>query len=274
MSPEQLTGEPVGPASDIFCLGAVLTFAATGTGPFGSGSLQAMVYRIVHQDPDLSVLPPKLRTVVARCLAKRPEQRPSASELLDELAEGIPGGATIVEFFTGSAWLPQAVARTVRTRAAALSASSGTPTVLAEPPIETPADALTGERTEAPARTAPAQPAESAATPPRTLPLPDAPTGAPAGGDTSTDREAPASEGAPAGERQDSPVQTVPAQPAAEPAATPPRTLPLPGASTDPGRDTPAGGDTAAGTSAPTGGDASTGERTEAPAQTAPARPA
>ena len=126
MSPEQLTGEAVGPASDVFSLGAVLAFTATGAGPFGTGSLPAMVYRVVHQEPDLSMLPPRLRPVVARCLAKRPGQRPSASELLDELAGSVTAKSTIVEFFADSAWMPGEVARLVHAKVAAPPTPSGT----------------------------------------------------------------------------------------------------------------------------------------------------
>ncbi|MGW5682206.1 serine/threonine-protein kinase [Nonomuraea sp. NPDC003754] len=118
MSPEQLTGAPVGPASDVFCLGAVLAFTAMGKGPFGTGSWQMLLYRTVYREPDLAALTPTLRSVVARCLAKQPEQRPSAPALLDELAENITGASTIVEFFTESAWLPDNVARVVQTHVA------------------------------------------------------------------------------------------------------------------------------------------------------------
>src|SRR6266446_10262547 len=57
MSPEQAMGEEVGPPSDIFSLGAVLTFAATGGGPFGTGSTPALVYRVVYSPPDLNRVP-------------------------------------------------------------------------------------------------------------------------------------------------------------------------------------------------------------------------
>ena len=89
MSPEQLTGKPVGPASDVFSLGAVLAFTATGAGPFGTGSAHALSFRVVYEDPDLSQLPPVLRTVVAHCLAKQPERRPAVAALLDQLADAI-----------------------------------------------------------------------------------------------------------------------------------------------------------------------------------------
>ncbi len=85
MSPEQAEGGGVGPLSDVFSLGAVLTFAATGAGPFGTGSTPALVYRVVHSDPDIDGLPDGLRQLVRRCLAKDPAGRPTTDELLAEL---------------------------------------------------------------------------------------------------------------------------------------------------------------------------------------------
>jgi serine/threonine protein kinase len=102
MSPEQAEGREVGPPSDIFSLGAVLAFAATGQGPFGSGSTPALVYRVVHRAPNLDQLPPEVRPLVERCLAKDPAQRPAAAQLL--------GGADAAHPATG--WLPEPVTRT------------------------------------------------------------------------------------------------------------------------------------------------------------------
>ena len=99
LSPEQAMGEEVSPASDIFSLGAVLAFAATGTGPFGAGSLPALVYRVVHQPPALDEVPAELRPLIERCLAKDPGDRPTAADLLAELA-GVQPGAQ---------WLPAAI---------------------------------------------------------------------------------------------------------------------------------------------------------------------
>ena len=82
MSPEQAMGEEIGPPSDIFSLGAVLTFAATGGGPFGKGSSPELAYRLVYRPPDLGLLPAELRPLVERCLAKDPGQRPTAEEVL------------------------------------------------------------------------------------------------------------------------------------------------------------------------------------------------
>ena len=86
MSPEQANGEEVGPASDIFSLGAVLAFAATGEGPFGAGSAPELAYRLVYGPPRLDGLPGELRPLVGHCLAKDPARRPSAEELLAEVA--------------------------------------------------------------------------------------------------------------------------------------------------------------------------------------------
>jgi serine/threonine protein kinase len=85
MSPEQAKGEEIGPPSDIFSLGAVLTFAATGEGPFGQGSSPELAYRLVYRPPSLDGLPAELRPLVERCLAKDPGQRPTADEVLAEV---------------------------------------------------------------------------------------------------------------------------------------------------------------------------------------------
>ncbi|WP_438387753.1 serine/threonine-protein kinase [Actinopolyspora saharensis] len=84
-SPEQTTGSEVAPPSDVFSLGAVLAFAATGAAPFGNENTAAMLYRVVHSEPDLSALPEAVRSPVAACLAKDPNARPSTGELLDTL---------------------------------------------------------------------------------------------------------------------------------------------------------------------------------------------
>ncbi|WP_244298081.1 serine/threonine-protein kinase, partial [Streptomyces griseoflavus] len=70
LPPEQLVGRSVGPAGDVFALGALLAYAATGTGAFGGGPAHGVNYRVVHEDPDLTGLPGGLAEVVARCLAK------------------------------------------------------------------------------------------------------------------------------------------------------------------------------------------------------------
>jgi serine/threonine protein kinase len=85
LSPEQAMGMPVGTASDVFSLGSVVVFAATGQSPFGTGAAPALLYRVVSQEPDLAGLPDNIASLVRRCLAKEPGERPTIRELLAEL---------------------------------------------------------------------------------------------------------------------------------------------------------------------------------------------
>ncbi|MFG3347532.1 serine/threonine-protein kinase [Streptomyces sp. NPDC048018] len=87
MSPEQVRGERVTPASDIFCLGSVLVYAATGRSPFGSSDsgVHATMFRIANEEPDLTGLAPELTGLIRACLTKDPAERPSATELVDTL---------------------------------------------------------------------------------------------------------------------------------------------------------------------------------------------
>ncbi|MFE2556482.1 protein kinase [Streptomyces sp. NPDC059352] len=93
MSPEHLAGSrAVVPASDVFCLGAVLAYAASGQGPFHDEEMAAVIYRITRADAELSGVPAELRPVVERCLRLDPAERPSARELASLLGGG-GGGA-------------------------------------------------------------------------------------------------------------------------------------------------------------------------------------
>ena len=82
MAPEQAAGKDVGPLSDVFSLGAVLAYAATGRKPFGTGPPAAVVERVVRGTADLEDAPAELRPLIEQCLAKDPGLRPTAAELL------------------------------------------------------------------------------------------------------------------------------------------------------------------------------------------------
>lgn len=82
ISPEHVNGSrALVPASDVFCLGAVLAFAASGRGPFDDPDMAAVIFRIAHGEPELSGVPDGLREVVLRCLRARAQDRPAPAEL-------------------------------------------------------------------------------------------------------------------------------------------------------------------------------------------------
>ncbi|MCG0286713.1 WD40 repeat domain-containing serine/threonine protein kinase [Streptomyces sp. PSAA01] len=107
MPPEQAMGLDVGPAGDVFALGAVLVFAATGRGPFGAGPVASILYRIVHEAPNLAGVPAPLSTLVAACLAKNPDQRLSVADILEQMEE--PSAAV-------GTWFPPAVTTMISER--------------------------------------------------------------------------------------------------------------------------------------------------------------
>jgi hypothetical protein len=85
MAPEQARGDPGSSSSDIFAWGAVIAYAGTGHLPFHGASVPSVLYRVVHDEPDVAGLDDRLRTLVTWAMAKEPGDRPSARELLTEL---------------------------------------------------------------------------------------------------------------------------------------------------------------------------------------------
>jgi serine/threonine protein kinase len=103
MSPEQAQGKSASPASDVFALGCVIAYAATGAPPFGEGTPVSVLYRVVNDEPALDKLPPGLRELVARCLAKDAADRPTPQELATAIAHDEPGtGPLPVSFWPAS----------------------------------------------------------------------------------------------------------------------------------------------------------------------------
>lgn len=87
LAPEQVRGAAVTPSTDVFALGATLAYAATADSPFGHGSSEVMLYRVVHEEAQLYGVPDALAPLVRACLAKDPEERPSTLQLSMRLKE-------------------------------------------------------------------------------------------------------------------------------------------------------------------------------------------
>ncbi|WP_327114747.1 PQQ-binding-like beta-propeller repeat protein [Streptomyces sp. NBC_01341] len=133
LTPEQIGGADAGPASDLFVLGLLLAYAATGTTPLADGPVDEAAERIAHGSAELGSVPDELRALIAGCLAKDPAARPSAGSVAAELAlEGAAGLAR-------GGWLPGPLAAAVSDQAERARA--------VEPPAEPGEDAAAGTAT-------------------------------------------------------------------------------------------------------------------------------
>ncbi|MFI6598404.1 serine/threonine-protein kinase [Nonomuraea sp. NPDC050536] len=119
LSPEQIGGSPATATSDVFAWGATIVYAATGASPFGADTVPAVLHRVLHFDPDLSALPPRLRPIIATALSKDPTRRPTARDLMVTLVNPTtpphpgnapPPGLTPPQPFEGTE--PRAIATT------------------------------------------------------------------------------------------------------------------------------------------------------------------
>ncbi|XUL89107.1 serine/threonine-protein kinase [Streptomyces galilaeus] len=224
MAPEQVRGDRITPACDVFCLGSVLTYAATGTLPFGSAGsgVHALMFRIAQEEPDLTGVPEGIAELVRDCLRKDPATRPTLHQILDRTGaeDTVSGGRS------RDPWLPSGlvaqlgrhavrlldtedpqtaervqlekgapVVRALQARASeplALEAAQGTTSDT--PPAPAPAAPAPAAPTTAPAP-APAEPAPVLVEHPA---VPEAsPEHAPASDDSSPPPPAPADSGAP-----------------------------------------------------------------------------
>ncbi|MET9609884.1 serine/threonine-protein kinase [Streptomyces sp. NPDC006512] len=147
MAPEQVLGGPVTPAVDVFCLGAVLAYAATGRLPFGDaehpGGGAGLLLRVIEAEPDLDGVPADLRPLVADCLHMDPAARPDPAAILARIG----AGDTVADERTSEPWLPAPlVAQLGRHAAQLLQREDGGPDrapdpAPAPPPPPTPAPA-------------------------------------------------------------------------------------------------------------------------------------
>ncbi len=122
MSPEQAQVQTVGPPSDMFSLGCVLAFAATGSPPFNGDNPASILYRIVSAEPDLAKVPPVFRQVVTACLRKNPAERPTPGQLIGLINQSGPATPATL----GSFW-PGDVARAIAAEQAAQTPAGLTP---------------------------------------------------------------------------------------------------------------------------------------------------
>ncbi|MER7780017.1 protein kinase [Streptomyces sp. NPDC096191] len=111
MAPEQASAGTVTTATDIFALGQIAAFAAIGSPAYGEGSSHAVLYRIVHEDPDLSRLPGELLPLVSGCLSRDPAGRPSLTQVIELCHELSPSALR-----QGEDWLPRTVAGSITER--------------------------------------------------------------------------------------------------------------------------------------------------------------
>ncbi|WP_408993892.1 PQQ-binding-like beta-propeller repeat protein [Streptomyces sp. 1268] len=159
LTPEQIEGKEVSAASDLFVLGLLLAYAATGTTPFTEGPAEEATRRIAEDEPELDAVPEELRELIANCLAKDPDQRPTAGTVAAELAlEGAAGLAR-------GGWLPEPLAAAVADQEARVLAL--------EVPEEGEATAEAGEADAPPA------PEDARPAAPRTLREPEGVSEAP-----------------------------------------------------------------------------------------------
>ncbi|MEO3754339.1 serine/threonine-protein kinase [Streptomyces sp. B6B3] len=131
MSPEQVRGERLDAASDVFSLGATLTYAATGAGPFDTedGSGHALMYRVINEAPNLGNLAGPLRDLVAACLAKHPGERPTPRDI----------ATAALAHRTSGPWLPPALTdQLLRDTVQLLTIEEPERGEVAEPPAEPP----------------------------------------------------------------------------------------------------------------------------------------
>ncbi|HZP52362.1 serine/threonine-protein kinase [Actinocrinis sp.] len=114
VAPEQVLGEPPAPAGDVFSLGALAHYAATGRPAFGEGPKFGVVYRIVNERPDLAGCPRQIRSLIESCLAKDPAERPTTAEILETCTPDEPPGSA-------ADWLPEPVVFAIGSYRAALA---------------------------------------------------------------------------------------------------------------------------------------------------------
>jgi serine/threonine protein kinase len=177
ISPEQAMGRSVGPEGDVFSLGVILAYSSCGRLPFSAGGAAALLYQVVHEEPDLSAIPTPLREPIAECLAKDPAKRPTPQQIVEGV---VARGMSVLR----DGWLPGPVAATIAQHASQILDLDTSPLLAAPPPSPLPP-----QYTPVPVRV----PAPTPASAPARAPVPAAvPAAAPVSAPVSASRaEAP-----------------------------------------------------------------------------------
>jgi len=145
MAPEQITGR-AGTAADIFAWAVTIAYAARGQSPFGTGTPDVIMYRILHETPDIAAVPAALHPQVAAALAKDPSGRPTAPELLSQLTRtaAVPsaGSDNATQTVLAQTWHPAGPPPATPSRAASSwsTPSPGAPPSDTRPPDARPPD--------------------------------------------------------------------------------------------------------------------------------------
>jgi Protein kinase domain len=166
VAPEQITGGRSGTAADIFAWGVTIAYAASGQPPFGTGTPESVMFRVLRAAPDLITVPAELRPLVAAALAKEPGNRPGARALLDKLTRTTAQPAIATQTILAQNWQPAQLAQPGPAARAARPAPPA-PAPNAPRPAE-PAPAARAERPAVPA------PAPDAFGPTAETPVPQA----------------------------------------------------------------------------------------------------
>ncbi|MET7857785.1 protein kinase [Streptomyces sp. NPDC005318] len=224
MAPEQVRGERVTPACDVFCLGSVLAYASTGRLPFSAADneVHAVLFRIAQEDPDLTGVPADLADLVRDCLLKNPAARPTTDAILERLVEGE----------AAEPWLPGALIAQLGRHAVGLLDSEDPeeererPTGQKDAQAVEKVDGADGPQDAAPPAGDPQPPTAGTDGPQDAAPPMDDPQPPTAGTDGPQDAAPPAGDPQPPTDRAPGEVHTLPTMigvpvPAAAPAQTP-----------------------------------------------------
>ncbi|MFE2419748.1 serine/threonine-protein kinase [Streptomyces hokutonensis] len=287
MAPEQVRGDRITPACDVFCLGSVLVYAATGTLPFGSAGsgVHALMFRIAQEEPDLTGVPEGIAELVRDCLRKDPAARPTLHQILDRTGaeDTVSGGRS------RDPWLPGGLVAQLGRHAVRLldtedpqtveraQLEKGTPVVRALQSRASEPLALEAAQATTPATPpAPAPPASAPAAPAPPVSAPAAPApSAPAPSVSAPAAPAPSAP-APSVSAPSAPAPSAPAPSVSAPSApAPPAPAPSASAPAAPAPSAPAPSAPAPSASAPaTPAPSAPAPSAPAPSASAPATPA